>query len=104
MQNPGRKDRFITIQERITVNDNGDVNSTWRNLCKVWASEKPMKMDERYATEAKHSMRVSNFRIYYRDDVGPEMQIVYNGLTWRITGLAEIGYKEELDITAEAVY
>jgi SPP1 family predicted phage head-tail adaptor len=102
--NPGAKNRLITIQERTTVNTDGDANSTWTTLCRVWANERPMRMDERYATEAKHSIRVSNFRVYFRDDISPEMQISYAGLTWRITGLAEVGYREELDITAEAVY
>jgi hypothetical protein len=31
------------------------------------------------------------------------MFILYGDRLWRVTGLAEVGYREELDITAEAV-
>jgi SPP1 family predicted phage head-tail adaptor len=102
--NPGKKNRKIIIQARTVTNTLGNVVSTWTTLASVWAEERPLRMDERYQSEAKHSVRVSNFRIYYRSDVGPEMQISYDGRTWRITGIAELGNREELDITAEAVY
>jgi len=102
--NPGKKNRKIVIQTRTVVNTLGDVVSTWTTLAAVWAEERPLRMDERYQSDAKHSVRVSNFRVWYRADVGPEMQIAYDGRTWRITGIAEIGNREELDITAEVVY
>jgi SPP1 family predicted phage head-tail adaptor len=102
--NPGKKNRKITILQRTVTNSLGDAVSGWSTLASVWAEERPLRMDERFQSDSLHSVRVSNFRIWYRDDVGPEMQLSYAGLNWKITGLAELGFKEELDITAEVVY
>ncbi len=86
------------------VNTLGDVVTTYQELATVWADERPMRMDERFTSDARHSMKVSNFRIWFRADVTPEMVISYAGRDWRITGIAEIGLREELELTAEAVY
>jgi SPP1 family predicted phage head-tail adaptor len=101
---PGSKDRKIVIQQRTDTNTNGDVVTTWATLATVWADVRPLRMSERYSSEAKHSERVNNFRIYFRSDVTPTMRISYDGLYWRITGIAEVNYRDELDITAEAIY
>lgn len=102
--NPGQKNRYITLLTPTEVNNFGDVTVTYTELASVWANERPLRMDERYAAEGKHSVRVSNFRIYYRTDVHPNMMLRYDNLDWRITGIAEVGYHEEMDITAEVVY
>jgi SPP1 family predicted phage head-tail adaptor len=102
--NPGKKNRKITIQTPTVTNVLGEVTTTWSTLASVWAEERPMRMDERFQSAGTHSVRVSNFRVWYRNDITPTMQIVYDGKTWQITGLAEIGNWEELDITAEVVY
>jgi SPP1 family predicted phage head-tail adaptor len=103
-RNPGNKNKKIVIKSPVLTYTKGDVVKTWVTLATVWADERPMRMDERYASDARHSMRVANFRIWFRDDVTPEMAVEFEGLTWRITGLAEVGFREELDITAEAIY
>ena len=102
--NPGKKNKKITIKRRIVTNTLGDAVSSWVNLASVWADERPLRMDERFQSDAKYSVRVSNFRIYYRADVTPDMQIIHDGLTWRITGIAEIGYREEMELTCEVFY
>jgi SPP1 family predicted phage head-tail adaptor len=103
-RNPGVKNRRISLKAPQVVNTLGDVVTTFQEVATVWADERPMRMDERFTSDARHSMRVSNFRIWYRSDVTPEMVIAYAGRDWRITGIAEIGLREELELTAEAVY
>jgi SPP1 family predicted phage head-tail adaptor len=101
--NPGRKNRFITIERPTEVNDLGSVTKTWSTLATVWAEERPLRAEERYLSEGKHSVRVSNFRIYYRSDITELMELVYAGRRWRITGIAPVDtLDQELDITAEA--
>jgi SPP1 family predicted phage head-tail adaptor len=103
-RNPGAKNRRISLKAPQVINTLGDVVTTFQEVATVWADERPMRMDERFTSDARHSMRVSNFRIWYRSDVTPEMVISYAGREWRITGIAEIGLREELELTAEAVY
>lgn len=102
--NPGKKDRKITLKTPTVTSTGGDVVTTYSTLATVWADYRPVRMDERHVSAAKHSVRAGNFRIYHRDDVTPNLVIGFDGRDWRVTGIAEVGYRDELDITAEAVY
>jgi SPP1 family predicted phage head-tail adaptor len=101
---PGKKNRKVTIKRKVLTNTNGDVVETYSTVAQVWADFRPLRMDERFTSDAKHSVRAGNFRIYWRDDLEPTMVIEWDGRTWNIIGIAEVGYQDELDITAEAVY
>lgn len=101
---PGKKDRLITIKRKALANAGGDLTETFTTVARVWASFRPLRMDERFTSDARHSVRAGNFRVHHRDDLTPDMVIDWDGRTWRILGLAEVGYRDELDITAEAVY
>lgn len=102
-KNPGRKNRRILVRKPVVTNDRGEVTVTYEDFLTLWAEERPVRMEERFQAEARHTMRVSSFRVWFRSDIDQEMVLGYGGRTWRITGLAEVGYREELDITAEAV-
>lgn len=102
---PGKKNRKITIQRVTQVNTNGSLGEpTYTTLASVWAEFRPLRMDERFTSDARHSVRAGNFRIYYRSDITPDMVISWDSKTWRILGIAEVGYRDELDLTAEAIY
>ena len=101
---PGRKPYKITLKSPTVTNTGGDVTTAYSTLASVWADYRPLRMDERHVSGAKHSVRAGNFRIYHRDDVTPDMVIGFNGRDWRITGIAPVGFNDELDRTAEAVY
>lgn len=102
-KNPGRKNRKILVRKPVVTNDRGEVTVTHEDFLTLWAEERPMRMEERYQAQARHTMRVSNFRVWFRSDITQEMVIAHEGRLWRVTGLAEVGNREELDITAEAV-
>lgn len=101
---PGKKNRKITLQRVTEVNTNGSLDKVYTLVARVWADFRPLRMDERHQSAAKHSVRAGNFRVYYRDDVDPTMFIYWDNQRWRITGIAEVGCQEELDLTAEVVY
>lgn len=103
-QDPGRKNKRITLKARTVTNTGGDVAESYSTFATVWADYRPLRMDERFVSDARHSVRTGNFRIYYRSDVTPETVIGYDGLDWRVVGFAEIGHQDELELTAEAVY
>jgi SPP1 family predicted phage head-tail adaptor len=101
---PGKKNRLITLKSVTETNTSGSLDKTYATVARVWADFRPLRMDERNQSAAKHSLRTGNFRIYWRDDITPTMVIVWDNQTWRITGIAEVGYQDELDVTAEVVY
>jgi SPP1 family predicted phage head-tail adaptor len=101
---PGKKNRKISLKSKTITNTGGDAVESLTVFAYAYADFRPVRMDERFASDARHSIRAGNFRIYYRDDITPDMVIGFDGLDWRILGIAEVGYRDELDITAEAVY
>jgi SPP1 family predicted phage head-tail adaptor len=104
VENAGAKDKRILLKRKVTTNTGGDVVETFQTVAPVWASHRPLRMDERFTSDARHSVRVANFRIYHRDDLDPNMVIEWDSRTWRIVGIAEVGHRSEQEITAEAVY
>lgn len=104
MEDPGQKTKRIQLKAVTEVNTSGSLSKTKTTFDTVWASFRPLRMSERFTSDAKHSVRVGNFRIYHRDDVTPTTVIGYDGRDWDVIGIAEVGEREELEITAEAVY
>jgi SPP1 family predicted phage head-tail adaptor len=104
VENAGAKNKLITLKRVVVTNPGGTVTETLTTVARVWASHRPLRMDERFTSDARHSVRVANFRIYHRDDLDPNMVIEWDARTWRIVGIAEVGHRSEQEITAEAVY
>ena len=101
----GELDREITIDKvTLTQSASGEAQETWTKFAGVWAKVTPLSASERFRAEGLHSFRVSVFRIRHLAGLLPTMRIQYEGIVWRITGIAELGRREGYDITAEAVY
>lgn len=101
----GALDREITIEVAAeSVSAAGETVQVWSTFAECWAAVKPLSATERFKSDARHSARVSVFTIRYVSGVLRTMRIVYEGLNWRILGIAEVNRREGLDITAEAVY
>lgn len=102
---PGRLDREIVIESAtLSANSIGEMVETWATFASVWAQVAPLSAGERFRSEARHSARVSVFTIRYLDGLLPTMRIKYENLFWRILGIAEVGRRHWLEITAEVVY
>lgn len=100
---PGRLDRRITILQRTTaVDDWNQSTDTYQTLVEVWAEVRDPGAREREESDQRVTVRAKTFTIRHRSDVTTLHRISYDGDTYMITGLAEIGRKEGLRITAEA--
>lgn len=100
---PGRLDRRITILQRNTATDAWNQNTdTYQSLVEVWAEVRDPGAREREEQDQRVTVRGKIFTIRHRSDVTTLHRISYDGDTYMITGLAEIGRKEGLRITAEA--
>lgn len=100
--NIGRMDRLIEIQYPVrTRNELGEETDVWTRLRKVWAQATPLTANERYKSDAQRESKTYVFKMRYVTGVGPEMRVVHDAQNYRITGIAEIGRREGLEITAE---
>lgn len=99
----GELDRRITIAS-FTESQNayGEPVKTWNTLATVWANVKPASGREFFNSNQRVAEVDTIFKIRYRDDVTPQMRVLYNGSIYDIKSILEIGGREEgLQILAQ---
>jgi SPP1 family predicted phage head-tail adaptor len=102
----GRLDQRIVIQRAVTSAD--DFNQpveTFATLATIWAAAVPVSDGERMQSGQTLANKMIRFTIRYSSDVAdvdPRDRIVFDGRTYDIAGVKEIGRREGLEITATA--
>ena len=100
---PVRK-RIIDIQEaKITRDRFGSEVATWATFSEEWAHVNQTGISEKFENDSNLTVakRTARFTIVWRQGVNKLMRIIYDGLVWDIEGIAEIGRRRELEITAQ---
>lgn len=98
----GEFDRTIEIHKRsVTRDTDGGELVSWKKKGKYWAKLKWLRSTERYASAQIRESKSVTFTIRFVDDVTPDDRILYNSEYYRITGLAEMGRKKYIEISAE---
>ena len=101
----GRLDRIIEIQRRAVTRDSfGGEIVTWAEVDTVWAHVNQTGADEAFENEAnrERATRDARMTIHYRDDIDETMRVIYDERTWDIRGIAEIGFKDKLELLTQA--
>jgi SPP1 family predicted phage head-tail adaptor len=102
----GSMDRRITIQRAtVTVDAFNNPIVAWASLCSVWAEKVEATQSELLAAREKGAAITKRFRIRYSDDVSdlsPADRFTFEGRTYDILGVGEIGRRRGLEITAIA--
>lgn len=78
---------------------------TWNTLATVWASVVPVSDGERMRAGETLGSKQSRFTIRYSStvaNVDPKDRIVFDGKTYDVNGVKEVGRREYLEITATA--
>lgn len=102
----GRMDARITIQRAtMTANAYGEPVPTWATLATVWADVvwREGSGAERIASEQVTSKQPVHFIIRYSTtvaSVSAKDQVVYNGKTYEVEAVQEIGRNEGLRLTS----
>ncbi len=105
----GEMDRQIVIEKKtITRTPLGDQTETWVPIAPpVWARVIPASGREYFnaVVEQRVSSKATRFRIRFRADVRNDTQlhIVYDGQTYDVQYVAEIGRRVGLEVVAEAI-
>ena len=100
-----RLDRIIEIQRRVVTRDSfGSEVETWAELETVWANVNQTGADEAFRNEANREVATRDARmtIHYRDDIDETMRVIYDERAWDIRGIAEIGFKNKLELLVQA--
>lgn len=100
----GELDRRITLQRAVTTRD--DFNApveTWLDLARVWAKFTPVNDGERFRAGERAAEVQARFLIRYSSqvaDVSPKDRLIFDGRTYAISHVKEVGRREGLEITA----
>ena len=75
----------------------------WSEIEKVWANVNQTGTSEDFENNSDRAVALRNakIRIIWRDDVEETSRVVYDGFPWDIKGIAEIGYRRELDLICQ---
>ena len=102
-------DRRITLQRKAVAQDGfGEPIETWSDLATVWAQKVEsarMAREAPDAGEARAALTRRTFRIRWDSsvsDVNPKDRIVFEGRTYDILGVSELGRREGFSIEAVA--
>lgn len=84
----GRLKHRIVIKELTLSQDatTGEETKTWSTLDTIWAEFRPLSVREFVAAQSVESQISAMVTIRYRDDVLPNMRIVFRDRTYNIVG------------------
>jgi SPP1 family predicted phage head-tail adaptor len=98
----GRLDRQITLQEPTTSqNSYGEQTTTWSDSATVWAQVQQQSGREMFAAGKLAEVDML-FKIRYRSSVDETWRISYDGRTYEIESVKELGRQDGLEIAAKA--
>lgn len=103
MIDPGRLDRRIVLERRDGQLDAaGEDLPQWVAIATLPAQVEPVSGREGFSSQQRFAEATHTFTIRYRGGVDPTHRIRYEGRTYDILGVSEIGRREGLAIVAAA--
>lgn len=94
----------VTLQGWTETRDEyGASIRTWHDVATVWAKVTPVFARERNAAPQVMPVRQFTILIRWRDDVTSDMRLVYRGEQLQIVGIAEVGFREGLQLSVQIV-
>lgn len=100
----GKLDRRITLERFTSTRDDyNEPVKSWSTLAARSASFEPLSDGERFRAGETAATASARFVIRYSTvvaDLSPLDRLVYNGATWEILHVKELGRREGIEITA----
>lgn len=100
----GALDRRIDLQHRaLAVSDaNGQRKASFTTYDTVWAEKRDQRAREFFAAQGTNVEKATRFLIRWRSDVLQTDRIVFDGLSYDVVQISEIGRQRGLEIFASA--
>lgn len=100
----GPADRLITIQSKTVEKDEyGEEIETWTEVKKIWAMRRDLRGKEFYAAQQLNAEINTVFKTRYVSGITPDShRVVYDGLTYNILAVVELGRREALELMVKA--
>jgi SPP1 family predicted phage head-tail adaptor len=102
----GTLDRRIDIQRAtVTLDGFGGESRTWATIGNLWASMTPISDGERFRSDERAADITTRFVVRWSSltsTVDAKDRLIFDGRTFEIYGVKEIGYRDGVEITAAA--
>jgi SPP1 family predicted phage head-tail adaptor len=98
--NIGKLDRWITIQSEVDTQDtDGSYTKTWTTFKQVWASKVDKSGNEGLEQARDTATTSTIFKIRYLSKLTQKHRISFNGTTYDIEIIKELGRREGQELT-----
>ena len=105
---PGKRDRRITLQrvtQTVEAGSGGVATEAWASVyANVWACVVPVAGREVLSANRVLAGRSARFYVPFLPGITTKDRISYDGASWNISSIAEIGRRDGMEILAEAVF
>lgn len=99
----GRLDRRVVIQRKTeTRSPTGAVIETWATWKTVQMGKRDIRADERFRADQELATETTVFVAQYIEGLRTDDRLVCEGRTYDVLGIAELGRRSGLEITAQA--
>lgn len=96
---PERLTHLIVLERAtVTVGSAGATSSAWAEIARAWAELVERGTTEEQKDRGAVTVTALTFRARYVPGITLADRVIYGGLAFDITGLAEIGRREGLEI------
>ncbi|MDZ4373557.1 MAG: head-tail adaptor protein [Phenylobacterium sp.] len=100
-------DRVVVFLRATTVRTGPlkEATETWAPLTRVYASRTGVSDGERDRAAQVGAFRTDRFETWWTPklaDLSPEDRLECEGVTFDITGVKELGYRQRIEVTAKA--
>lgn len=101
----GKMDRRVTLLkfEEIGRDPLNTPIEDWVETATVWAQQRPERGAERFSAAQIAGAKVMTFHVRYRDDIGVKDRLSYEGQTFEITDVRELGRRVVSEVDCVAV-
>ena len=99
----GRLDRRVLIERKTVIQDEtGQPIESWATWKVVWMGKRDIRAEERFSADQELATETTVFVSHYIDGLRSDDRLAVEGKTYDILGLAEMGRRSGLEITAQA--
>lgn len=104
MISAGAMNRRVRIEGATVTRDpeSNEEIADWGLVAEVWAHRRDTSAKETMLAGSVAAQQVAVFTIWWREGLDATMQLVSQGQTFNINGIAEIGQRYQLQITGTA--
>jgi SPP1 family predicted phage head-tail adaptor len=100
----GRLDQAVVIQRKVVIQDDfGQPIETWTDWRIVKMNKRDVRAEERFRSNQELATETAVFVTHWVNGVLTTDRLITDGKTYDIVGLAEIGRRNGLEITAVAM-